>query len=353
MKAARFHGAGRPLRVEEVPEPELRPGSVIVRVLSVFISPSLSKLLAKPGRYILPPTPFTPGMDTIGTVERVADDVAGLTPGELVYCDHYFESANVSSPPDNCFLGYFGIGAGSAAILERWPDGGCAERLMLPAECATPVGEAAFVAPSILCRLGWMGTAYAGLLRADFRPGATVLINGATGLVGSSGVLLALAMGAGRIVAMGRNTVVLDELRQLDDKRIVTVSTATEAGDAVIEAADGGADLLFDAVGDTDDPGSTVSAIRALRRGGAAAIVGGLTSPLPLSYVWLMGREITLRGSLWFPRRAAAEILATIACGALDLRVVQARTFPLERVNEAVAAAAERHSGLHHVALTP
>jgi NADPH:quinone reductase-like Zn-dependent oxidoreductase len=32
-------------------------------------------------------SPFVPGMDTVGRVIVVADDVAGLSPGDLVYCD--------------------------------------------------------------------------------------------------------------------------------------------------------------------------------------------------------------------------------------------------------------------------
>jgi len=57
----------------------------------------------------------------------------------------------------------------------------------------------------------------------EFRPGETLLVSGATGNFGSATVTLALAMGARCVVAPGRNTVVLDDLRQRFGERLVPV----------------------------------------------------------------------------------------------------------------------------------
>jgi alcohol dehydrogenase len=347
MKAARSHGGGEPLRIEAVPEPVLRPGSAIIRVRSTFVPPVTASLLgAEPG-YILPPTPFTPGMDTIGTVEEVADDVAGIEPGEAVYCDHYH-------PPGHCFLGAFGMSRDSIPVLARWPDGGFAERLVLPAEHLTPLGDAASVAPEILCRLGWLGTAYGGLVRAGLGTGQCPVITGATGLLGTGGILLALAMGAGRIVALGRRRAMLDALAALDPRRIIPVMVEDgESTGKVIAAAAGGADVVLDAIGDTDDAAMTRGAIRALGRGGRVAFVGGLTTQPPVTATYMVLRGLTILGSTWFPRAAAREILAMIGSGALDLSSLSVRTFPLARVNDAIAAAGDGGGGLEHVALVP
>lgn len=347
MKAARFHGGDEPLRIEAVPEPVLRPGSAILRVRSTFVPPVTASLLGTEPGYILPPTPFTPGMDGIGTVEEVADDVAGLEPGESVYCDHYH-------PEGHCFLGAFGMSRDSVPVLTRWPDGGFAERLVLPAEHLTPLGDAASVGPEILCRLGWLGTAYGALVRAGLGPGQCLTVTGATGLVGTGGILLALAMGASRIVALGRRRPALDALAALDPRRITTV--AVEDGrDAAkdIVAAARGADVVLDAVGDTDDAAMTRGAIRALGRGGRAVFVGGLTTQPPVAATYMVLRGLTILGSTWFPRAAAGEMLAMIASGALDLSALSVRAFPLAQVNEAIAAALDSGSGLEHVALTP
>ncbi|MGA7385131.1 MAG: hypothetical protein WBW81_10725 [Methylocella sp.] len=46
---------------------------------------------------------------------------------------------------------------------------------------------------------------YGGLLRAGVRSGQVVAVNGATGYYGSAGVMTALAMGAAKVVAVGRD----------------------------------------------------------------------------------------------------------------------------------------------------
>ena len=65
MRAARFYRPGAPLRVEEVPDPHLQPGSAIVRVLGAFVPPYFAEMIDGRVNYPLPPLPFTPGMDTV------------------------------------------------------------------------------------------------------------------------------------------------------------------------------------------------------------------------------------------------------------------------------------------------
>jgi alcohol dehydrogenase len=354
MRAARLHEGASELTVEDVPDPELRPGSAIVRIETTFVSPSVADMTGENSSYITPPRPFTPGMDAIATVEAVADDVAGLEIGQRVYCDSYYESHNVSAPGDMSFLGYFGMGRDSPRLLARWPDGSYAEKLLLPAECFTPLGAAEGVEPALLCRLGWLGTAYGGLVRAGLNAGDTVVIPGATGLVGTSGVLVALAMGAARIIALGRKQGVLDELAAMDPERISAVNSV-EAKDLrrEVSALADGADVVLDAMGETDDTDQTEAAIRALRRGGTAAVVGGLGADLPVSYQYVLIRALTIKGSIWFPRRAAAELLAMIGRGVLDLGALRPQRFPLAGVNAAIAKATERPGGLDHIAICP
>lgn len=354
MRAARLNEGRSELQVEIVPDPELRPGSVIVQVECTFVSPSVADLIDVDSVYLTPPRPFTPGMDAIGSVVAVADDVGGIAVGDAVYCDSYFESHNVSAPNDFGFLGYFGMARGSKTLLARWPDGTYAEQVVLPAECITPLGDAPVAEAATLCRLGWLGTAYAGLTRAGLRPGHTVVVTGATGLVGTSGVLLALAMGARRVVALGRRAEVLDELQAIDTKRVIPIDSAAEGDLArAVHVAAGGAHVVLDAVGDTEETTQSSAALLALRRGGTAVVVGGVAADTPIAYQHLLIREITLRGSIWFPREAAGELLNMIASGVLDLAPIRSHCFPLDRVNEAIEAARTWHNGLDQTVLQP
>ena len=355
MRAARYHRGGEPLRVEDIPEPQLRPASAIVRVLATFVSPSAAKIFASPSAGLFPPAPFTPGMSTIGVVESIADDVRGLAVGQRVYADPLIATPNAAQP-DGAFIGYFGFFAGSAALLRRWPDGGFAEKALFPAECLTPLGLAAAVDPAVLTRLGHLGTAYEALCRAEFRPGQTVIVTGATGILGICTVQVALAMGAGRVVALGRRADVLARIAALAPKRARTIEINGDANDAACIADQaGGADIVIDALGRAPGPSLTLAAIGALRPRGVAVLVGGVEGALPLPYDDLLLKEIAVRGALWFPRHAMAELLAMIGTGALDLTPIKARRFPLDRINDAVAAAAapDRPAGFEHCAVVP
>lgn len=352
MKAARFHKPGRPLEVEDVPEPKLQPGSAIVRVLSAFVPPYFAEMIEGTVSYPLPPLPFTPGMDTIGEIEQVADDVSGLKVGQRVFCDHFYNSVNIGGKAESCYVGVFGKTERSQRILARWRDGSFAEKMILPAECFTPLGTASSIDPALLVRLGWLGTCYGALLRSTFHPGHTVVVNAATGLVGSAGVLLALAMGAGKVVACGRREQVLKELQALDPRRVIGVRISGRDQDAeAIAAAAEGADVLLDAVGDISDPTSTMNALKSLRAYGCALLVGGCSGDMQINYKWVLDKQITILGSSWFPRSGAAELLAMIGSGALNVEALRATRFPLERVNEAVNWAAKGPGGLEHAAL--
>ena len=353
MKAARFHKPGEPLRIEEVPDPVLVPGAAIVRVLATFVPPYFAEMIDGRVSYTLPPLPFTPGMDTIGEIVAVADDVSGLAVGDRVFCDHFYNTTNVGGRAESCYVGVFGKGAASERIMARWRDGSYAEQMMLPAECFTPLGPASHIDPALLVRLGWLGTCYGALLRSEFKPGATVVVNAATGLVGSAGVLLVLAMGAGRVVAVGRKDAALAELAALDP-RVVSVRISGGEDDADrIAAAAGGADIVLDAVGDIMDPCPTMNAIKALGPYGNALLVGGCMGDLTLNYKWIMDNQLVVLGTSWFPRGGTAELLRLIGGGALDLTVLRAREFALDRAQEAVEWAEQGPGGLEHGALIP
>jgi D-arabinose 1-dehydrogenase-like Zn-dependent alcohol dehydrogenase len=169
MKAALFHNGQPSLSVEYIADPAPLPGSAVVEVLACFISRSIADTIDAP-MGMLPPFPFVPGMDTVGRIISVTDDVAGLSPGDLVYCDHCIRATLRRSYATIAFSG--GTVWGPARRhLERWRNGGFAEKMMLPAECMTPLGDAARRAtPAQLCRLGWFGTAYGAFVKAGLKP---------------------------------------------------------------------------------------------------------------------------------------------------------------------------------------
>lgn len=340
MKAARLHDGATALAIDEIPVPDPGPGEVRVALTRAFVAPYQRGLIDGSGGFTTPPRPFVPGMDGVGRIDAVGAGVAGLSPGRRVYCDNYYGSHGAGAPADHCFLGNFMLGDASGENLARWPAGSFAEMAVLPAECVIPVPDAVGTDDGLLTRLGWLGTAYGAFRKVGLRAGQDVAVLGATGLVGASAVMTALAMGVRSVVALGRRRAVLDQLAALDSR--VLGATAMPEGAEV--------DVLLTSI-DSAEAAPVAAVMAHVRRGGAMVAVARTGEPLPVPLGWLLSNDITLRGSLWFERRDLADLLAMIGSGVLDLSAVRQDVYPLERVDEALAAAAIRPGGLQQVVL--
>jgi S-(hydroxymethyl)glutathione dehydrogenase/alcohol dehydrogenase len=101
-----------------------------------------------------------------------------------------------------------------------------------------------------------------------------------------------------------------------------------------------GVDYAFDAVG---DPATTETAFRWTRNGGLCVIVGlpAAGKRLDLDPVDFVRRERTLTGTIYGsedPAVALPILLEHVRSGRLDLASQLGPSFPLDRINEAVAA---------------
>lgn len=354
MKAARLYEVGSPLRVEEVPEPTLKAGGVIVRVLSSHVPNFMGGIVSGELDYYMLPLPFTPGPGAIGVVEAVADDVFGLELGQRVFCDLDMSSKTIGGPPDKILIGITGLTPNSGKLQAIWRDGTFAPKVVYPAECLTPLGDAATVDPALLASLNFLTIAYGGLLRGEVLPGQTLIVNGATGCLGSCAVLVALAMGVAKVVAVGRDQATLDSLVELDPKRVISfVASGNFAEDTEhLRSLTGGADVVLDALGAVKSGEPSMSCINALRPRGTAVLVGGVQANLPLPYLPTMLAELTIKGAFMYERHVPGDLLRMIAAGTLDLQSIHIQTFSLDNINDAVARSAKLR-GLNFCVVVP
>jgi alcohol dehydrogenase len=168
-------------------------------------------------------------------------------------------------------------------------------------------------------------------------------------------VLLSLALGAGRVVAAGRNKSALEALARLGGSRVGTVSLAgnVEAdAKALRAAAGGGAHMAFDIVGNAQDPAGTLAALKSLRRGGRLVLMGSMAVPLPISYLDVMLNNLEIIGQFMYSRDTFMRLVDLARAGLLDLRAIRARSFPLESLPAAMEAAATAEA-LDCVVVTP
>ncbi len=211
MKAAIFKAIGQPLTIEDIPEPVPGAGEVLVRVLSAPIFSYAQEVFNGQRHYPLL-LPLAPGCGAIGIVEKTGPDATRLKPGQLVFCDPTVRSRDDALSPDIMLQGWIAPGEGAQKLQAHFRHGSFAEKMLLPLENAVSLEHVRSIDPTKLIWLGTLLVSYGGLLAAGLQPGQVILVNGATGHFGSAAVAVALAMGAARVIAPGRNEQTLNAL---------------------------------------------------------------------------------------------------------------------------------------------
>jgi NADPH2:quinone reductase len=201
MNAAVLRAFDRPPAWEQFPDPTLREDELMVRVQAAALKP-VDKQVANGSHYASPRAlPVVCGMDGVGLLED----------GSRVY----FAG---SRPP-----------YGAMAQLTVVSRNRC---VPLP-EDIDDVTAAALVNPGVSA---WLTLA----CRAKLVRGETVLVLGATGVTGKLAIQIAKMLGAGRVVAAGRNEQALSTLHEFGADAIIQIdklgqdlreSFAEQAGD--------------------------------------------------------------------------------------------------------------------------
>ncbi|UOQ69062.1 zinc-binding dehydrogenase [Hymenobacter volaticus] len=172
----------------------------------------------------------------------------------------------------------------------------------------------------------------------------------------SAAVAVALAMGAGCVVAPGRNEAGLADLTRRFGPRVRTVVLSGEQETdqhRMRQAAPGPIDKVLDILPPLPDAAPVRAAAQTGRPHGTVVLMGGLRVGLELNYAHLMRHSITIRGQYMYPRDAPARLVALVRAGLLQLDNWTVTTFPLAQANEAVAQAARSGRAFQTTVLLP
>jgi NADPH:quinone reductase len=245
MRAAMLHSYGPPenLVVEDVPDPQPRPGQLVVDIHACGVNfPDV--LMVQDLYQFKPALPFAPGGEISGTVSAVGSGVTGWQVG-----DH--------------------VAAGTGT-------GGFAERVAIDASKAfrVPDGIDLTAAAGFLTTYG---TSYHALKdRAHLQPGETLLVLGAAGGVGLSAVELGAAMGAKVIAAASSD-------EKLAVCRTFGAAETVNYGDVDLKAwlkehtGGKGVDVVYDPVGGE----LSEAALRNTAWKGRFLVIGFAAGPIP------------------------------------------------------------------------
>jgi S-(hydroxymethyl)glutathione dehydrogenase/alcohol dehydrogenase len=360
-RAAVMHEPGA-LVVEELEVEEPLPDEVVVRMTAVGVCGT--DLHSYKGEWDRP-TPIVLGHEGAGTVEAVGADVSSVRVGERVVlswapacgdCGACRRGRPAACGPLSSAIGKgtllggrTGLTLGGETVFRGTATGALAERVVVDAGAAMPLGDAVPMEQAALLGCAALTGVGAVLHAARPEPGFTALVIGAGG-VGQFVVQGARLAGATEIL-------VLDPVESRREQALALGATRASAPDDVREAMRDldpeGVDYAFDAVG---APATTKLALRWTRGGGTAVVVGlpAGGEKLELDPFEFSNREKTLTGTIYGsedPAIALPRLLRLVAAGELELASLVGPSFPLERADDAFQASLAGEPG--RVLVTP
>jgi S-(hydroxymethyl)glutathione dehydrogenase / alcohol dehydrogenase len=342
-KAAILTQPGQPLVIEQVVVDKPGPHEVLIRTVACGLCHSDLHFIE--GAYPHP-LPAIPGHEAAGIVEAVGSEVRTVKVGDAVisclsaFCGHC--EFCVSGRMSLCMGGDTRRAPGSPARITR-PDGSPVNQMlnlsafsemMLIHEHACvavnpemPLDRAAVIGCAVTTGAGTIFNA------CKLTPGETVAVVGCGG-VGLATINAAKIAGAGRIIAADP----MPEKRELAMKLGATDTVDALADDAaaqIMEMTKGGVDHAIEAVG---RPASAELAVKVLRRGGTATILGmmPLSEKVGLGAMDLLSGK-KLQGAIMGGNRFPVDIPRLVDFymrGLLDLDSIIAERIPLEQINE-------------------
>ena len=300
------------LRVEEIADPVVQPGHLLIDVAVAGVN--FPDGLVAQGKHVFKPEPpFVPGAESAGTVVAVGEGVADFRVGDRVVA--------------LATTGAFGQRL-NAPVATSYP---------VPADVPLELAAAGMIT---------YGTAYHALKdRARLKPGETVLVLGAGGGTGLAAVELAKTMGA-KVIAAASSADKLAQARACGADELVNYSE--EDLKAAIRGRIGihNVDVVYDPVGGPFAEPCT----RLLAWGGRYLVIGFANGEIPrLPINLFLVKSADLLGVLWgvaartdpdLHKANMAQLLAWFGDGSITPRITA--RYPLDRTAEALDAVMNR-----------
>jgi NADPH:quinone reductase-like Zn-dependent oxidoreductase len=326
MQAVRFHAHGGPevLRYEEVPDPDLAPGEVLVRVRACALNHlDIWERVGLPRVTI--PLPHVSGSDVAGEVIATAagDGSIGrrvmLQPGvSCGRCEACLGGRDHECPRYEV-LGYLHHA------------GGYAELVKVPAQNLVPIPDEIDFVQAAAFPLTFLTAWHMLITRAQLKRGEEVLVLAAGSGVGQAAIQIAVLHGA-RVFATAGSDAKLQRARALGAVEVINHHTQDIVEEIRRLTNRRGVDVVIEHVGEATWPKS----VRALARGGRLVTCGATTGGRGgLDLHALFAKQLSILGSYMGTKAELLQAARLLFTG--QLKPVVDRTYPL-----AAAADAQR-----------
>lgn len=337
MRAAVFHGSGKPLAVESVPQPQPGAGEVRVAVTACgFCHTDLHYL--DHGVATAKAPPLILGHETAGRVESVGTGVDRAWLGRPVLLPAVLPCGSC----DWCRTGRENV-CPDLRMYGNHIDGGFAEFTLAPARDLVPLPPDVDPAEGCVIADALSTPYHAVVQRGQVRAGEWVAVVGCGG-VGMNLVQFAAASG-GQVVAIDVKDAKLALAKKLGAVETVNAASVPDAAKAVKKLTNGGVHAAFEAVG---SPATINLAAGTIRRGGRLVLVGYSEKPTEFSAARLMFFEQTVMGSLGCRPADYPRVIDLVRRGRVQLKPIVTGRVALEDI-ETAANALRKGEGLRTI----
>ena len=297
----RFVGAGKPLRLVDLPDPLPQPGWVVLNVEAAGLCHSDVHVMR--GAAWIARTPMTLGHEVAGTIAKVGKGVSGFQTGDRVGV------ALISHPPE----------VGRRYAIGIAFDGGFAEQAIAHVSTLVPIPEKVSFAEAAVATDSVATAYHAVRTAANARPGQVVGVIGLGGL-GLNGVRTASLCGS-IVYGVDINPATFKAAKKMG---------ARECFADVAKLSDLKPEIIIDFAGASS---TTAAAIEAVRPGGRVVLVGLAKEATTFRTHGLISNRVELVGSLGASKDELRQVYDFIAAGAIKPMVEEV---PFLKLNEAL-----------------
>jgi (R,R)-butanediol dehydrogenase/meso-butanediol dehydrogenase/diacetyl reductase len=315
MRAAVYHG-NRDVRIEELPEPNPRPGEVKLRVVTngicgtdvheFFDGPILTPTADHPHARTGTRAPVVIGHEFAGVVADVGEGVAAFAPGDRVVVEPLHRCGQCRF----CLRGDYNLCQTIAVQGVDGPPGGLADYTVVRAEMVHRIPDELALADAALVEP--LAVSYHAVRLASASPQDTVAVFGA-GPIGL-GVFLALrARGVERVIVVEPSEERRAMLARLGAQTVVDPG-AEDAAARLQESSEGyGVDLAIDAAG---SPASFAAAVAGSAKQARIVLIAVFPEHVTFQPTHLVMGEKRMIASNTYRGEDFPEVIRSLAAGA-------------------------------------